>query len=99
MTWAGYNLIGWPAHLLRIDLFLALLSAHLLGDFVFQTAAMVKEKRRFSVLALHSAVIAGLSYLLAGRWGTFCVPLCIWLTHAAIDAIKVRVSAKGATPF
>jgi hypothetical protein len=97
--WLEYTLLGWPANWQRLDLLLALLAAHLLGDFVFQTGWMVRQKRRFAVLALHAGVVAALTYLLAARWTAFSLPLITWVSHMVIDAIKVRASAKGAQPF
>ncbi len=98
ISWFTYNLIGWPPTLIRLDLALALLSAHLLGDFVFQTAQIVKEKKRFPVLALHAAIIAILSYIFIGHWTSYIIPVIIWGSHALIDAIKVRLRG-GATLF
>jgi hypothetical protein len=98
MTWLSYNVIGWPANLVRIDLALTLLAAHLIGDFVLQTAQMAREKSRIGWLMLHASILAALSYLFIGHWLSFAIPAIIWASHAAIDAIKARVRA-GAIPF
>ena len=68
--------------------FVTMLTAHLVGDFVFQTEWMVERKRRIWVLILHVAVVAALSGLLLGvfHWQ---ILLAIFLTHFALDAIKV----------
>ena len=98
MTWLSYNVIGWPANLVRIDLALTLLAAHLIGDFVLQTGQMVREKRQIGWLVLHASILAVLSYLLIGHWFSFSIPAIIWASHAVIDAVKARVRG-GATAF
>lgn len=82
-----------------LDLALPLVAAHLVGDFWFQTGWMVKHKRRVSVLALHAAIVAALSYLFVGRWSLWVVPLLTWVTHAGIDSIKCRIQKPTATAF
>ncbi|PTY02429.1 hypothetical protein DB347_23780 [Opitutaceae bacterium EW11] len=84
---------------LGLDLATALLAAHLLGDFVFQTAWMVREKRRLSVLTLHSLVVAALSYALAGRFEIWWLPVVVFLTHALIDFAKVECGKGGQLAF
>lgn len=68
----------------------ALVTAHLLADFPLQTAAVVRRKRRWSVMLLHAGLAASLSYLLMARWTDWVVPLVILVTHALFDSIKVR---------
>lgn len=87
VDWSGWSLE--PA--------LALLAAHLLGDFVLQTDGMALRKRHGRVLALHAGVVAAVSYLLVGRWLWWEVPVAIWVSHAAIDAVKARVRQPGVT--
>ena len=98
MAWLSYNLIGWPASLVRLDLALTLLAAHLMGDFVLQTEQMARGKRRPGWLFLHVAIIVVLSYALVGHWFSFLIPLVIGVSHAIIDSIKARVPG-GATVF
>lgn len=83
----------------QLDLGLSLLTAHLLGDFVLQTSWMVREKRRFGALALHSGIVAGLSYLLCARWAAWDLAVAVWMTHACIDFLKTRVSNPRAKAF
>lgn len=66
---------------------IALLTAHLLADFVFQPDAMVLHKRNPGVLALHGAIVLVLT--LAALGGHPRVALGIAVTHVAIDAVKV----------
>ena len=88
-----------PSFSLGLDVGLALLAAHLVGDFWLQTTWMVKQKRRTGVLALHAFIVAGLSYLLVGRWSLWIVPLVTWVTHVGIDFIKCRIRKVTTTAF
>jgi hypothetical protein len=67
----------------------ALLTAHLLGDFPFQTDWMVKHKRDVGVLLLHVLVVTVVSWLLLGAFH-WQVLLAIFLTHTAMDLIKTH---------
>jgi hypothetical protein len=67
--------------------FVALLTAHLLGDFIFQTEWMIERKRRIWVLVLHVAIVASASYLLLGTFH-WRILLVILLTHFVMDAVK-----------
>jgi hypothetical protein len=69
---------------------LCLVAAQLVGDFLLQTAAMVRNKKRLSVLLGHCAVLAGLSYLLCGLWTRWEVPVVILFSHALIDFVKTK---------
>ena len=66
----------------------ALLLAHVLADFVFQTNWMVANKQRPTALALHGAIVLATAVAATGTVD----PGLLWLTalHIAIDAIKVR---------
>ena len=72
-----------------LETLLALLTAHLIGDFVAQNDWMVENKKRFNVLLLHVFVLTALTALVMGTWswpilaGTFG-------SHLAIDWIKSR---------
>lgn len=82
-----------------LDLGLALLAAHLVGDFWLQTDWMVKHKRRASVLVLHAAIVGTVSYLLVGYWSLWIVPLVTWVTHLGIDFLKCRIRKHTTTLF
>jgi len=71
------------------ETFAAILTAHLFGDFVFQTDWMARWKRRIPVLALHAAIVAALSCLSLGSFD-WRIPLTVFLTHSAVDGIKAR---------
>ncbi len=74
----------------------ALLLAHVLADFVFQTNWMVANKRAPRALAAHGAVVLVTAVVATGAldWGL------LWLTaiHVAIDAIKARAK-RGLAAF
>jgi Protein of unknown function (DUF3307) len=74
----------------------ALLFAHVLADFVFQSNWMVKNKARPEGLALHGLVVLGTAIIATGgiNLGLF------WLTavHVAVDAWKAR-ARRGLGPF
>ncbi|WP_108261623.1 DUF3307 domain-containing protein [Mangrovicoccus ximenensis] len=70
----------------------ALLLAHVLADYAFQTDWIVENKRRFSVLALHGAIVFAASWLALGL-APAALPLVAVLTllHMATDAAKTRL--------
>jgi hypothetical protein len=78
---------------------ICLAAAHFIGDFLMQSAEMVKQKSRFPVLLGHTALIAGLSYLLCGLWTLWQVPAAILATHALIDFVKSRSGRTGPYAF
>jgi hypothetical protein len=79
------------------DTALALLTAHLLADFMFQTGWMVKYKRRPSVLALHGLVVFALSLLALG--GSVGLVLALTGAHLVIDAVKVYALPPRLWPY
>src|ERR1022692_4130098 len=68
-----------------LKLGLALITAHLLADFVFQSNKDVENKKKPAVLGKHALLAAGLSYLLAGDWQAWPVPAVIGLTDLLIN--------------
>jgi hypothetical protein len=78
---------------------ICLLAAHLIGDFLTQSAAMVKNKGRILVLAGHTALVAALSYLLCGLWAAWQIPVGIFLTHTLIDFVKTKSKRSGPYAF
>lgn len=71
---------------LDIELLIALVTAHLLADFVFQTTHMVLNKRRPLILLMHGVHVFAITALLSG--GAMVLALGIALSHVAIDAIR-----------
>lgn len=77
----------------------ALVLAHVLADFVLQTNAMVRDKTRPSVLALHIAIVALASWLMLGVPPEPALIALIAGSHAAIDAAKLRWGGVGFRGF
>lgn len=65
---------------------LALLCAHVLADFLFQTNWIVQNKRKPHAMVLHIAIVAALSLIALG--GAWQLVLAITAAHLLIDAIK-----------
>lgn len=73
---------------LTIELLIALVTAHLLADFVFQTTYMVLNKQRPLIMLMHGAHVFALTALLSG--GAMLLSLGIAISHVAIDTIKIK---------
>src|ERR1051326_7985820 len=84
---------------LNLDLGLALLAAHFLGDFVFQTDHVVRNKSRPAVLLFHGLQLAALAYLLAGRWTEMWIPSTTFVSHVVIYYFKARQRRPAAKLF
>lgn len=80
-------------------LFIPLYTAHLVGDFVLQSAYDVKYKTRWRVLLKHSGMIALLSYIMIGIGRAWTIGLVILISHALLDGIKTRSPRQGLMPF
>lgn len=83
----------------QTHLAVALVTAHLLGDFVLQPRRMIARKTNLLVLVAHVLIVATLSYLLAGVWGMWEIFAVIAVTHALIDFIKVASKRHGLLAF
>ena len=77
--------------------FAALLLAHVLADFLFQTNWMVANKRAALPLAAHIAVVLATAILAAGSLHPVLFALA--LAHLGIDLVKTHSGAKGLLPF
>lgn len=71
-----------------ISLFIALSAAHVIGDFVLQTRTDAERKNEPLVLIKHAGLVAAASYILAGMWSVWIIPLGIFLSHALVDPVK-----------
>lgn len=80
-------------------LFVFLLAGHITGDFLLQSKTVATRKDRWTPLLQHSAIVAGLSYLLCGTWMHWEIPLAIFLTHTLIDRVKVTSGGKTTLAF
>jgi hypothetical protein len=77
--------------------------AHLLGDFILQTRAMVRHKQRLKarswMLYLHCAIHGLLVYLFAPGWNLWIIPVLVIFTHYVIDLWKLNQPEKGVVYF
>jgi hypothetical protein len=77
----------------------ALIAAHFLADFVFQTRKTAENKLNILVLLKHALLVSVTSYFLCGTWGIWILPLAIFLGHAILDFIKTKVKARLLSVF
>lgn len=75
-----------------IETFLLLLTAHLLGDFVFQSDALIARKKTLRGLTEHVAIVTGLTLLLLAPATPLAVaPLVLMaISHFAMDYAKTH---------
>lgn len=82
-----------------------LIAAHLIGDFIFQTDRMCRDKfstkasTRWTSLVKHAMAQAILTYIFIAQWGNWIVPLAVGLSHFCIDGIKISLKGKGFKAF
>jgi len=77
----------------------ALIAAHFLADFVFQSRKTAENKANVLVLMKHALVVSVTSYLLCGTWRLWILPLAIFLGHAVLDFIKSRIKTRLVSVF
>ncbi|WP_413872148.1 DUF3307 domain-containing protein [Albidovulum sp.] len=80
------------------ETFAALLLAHALADFVFQTRRIALNKHRLPVLLLHGAVVLALAQGALGRVDAWEV-LALALAHVVVDGLKARLAPPGLGAF
>lgn len=84
---------------MNTGLFLNLVLAHLIGDFVLQTDNLCKKKREKGLKSwfmwMHPMIVAGLAWLLVGEWGFVWGAVVTFSSHLLIDAVKCRLERKG----
>lgn len=80
------------------ETFAALLLAHALADFVFQTRRIALNKRRLPVLLLHGAIVLALTQTALGRVDSSEV-LALALAHVVVDGFKARLTPAGLGAF
>lgn len=75
-----------------LNLFLKLLCAHLLTDFMFQKNSWIEQRNllhfKAPSLYLHTALTAFVAYALSTLWNNWQIPLIIFVTHTIIDIAK-----------
>lgn len=83
--------------LAAITTFTALLLAHILADFVFQTDAMARRKEEPHILLGHVTIVGVLTFAALG--GSPALALGVAAMHLMIDALKIHVMPKGLRGF
>jgi len=81
-----------------IATFTALLFAHLLADFVFQTDWINANKHRPHVMLLHGAIVLVTAQAALGRVDAPEI-LALAIAHMVIDALKIRGDFRGIAGF
>jgi len=71
-----------------IETFTALFFAHVLADFVLQTAWINAQKRRVPVMMLHGALVLACAQVATGQWASPWI-LALAAAHVVIDAAKI----------
>lgn len=77
----------------------ALVLAHVLADFVFQTDAMVRSKALPGVLLVHVAIVAAASWAALGLAPAAGPILLVGISHLVIDWLKQRHGSQTFGPF
>lgn len=76
------------------EIFIRLLLAHVIGDFLFQTQKWCAEKLgqglRCKALYFHSGIILILSWIAIWSWSAWWIAVIIGLSHLLIDALKKK---------
>ncbi len=75
-------------------IFIQLLLAHILTDFIVQPDKWVKKKKakglRSGYFWLHIGLAGLLTYVILMQWNNWVIPLFIIITHGLIDLWKIR---------
>jgi hypothetical protein len=79
------------------ETFAALLFAHVLADFVFQTSGMVANKHRPPAMAAHVGIVGATLVMATGTLHPVLIALT--LAHLGIDLVKTHASRKGLAAF
>ncbi|EAR51690.1 Uncharacterized conserved membrane protein [Oceanicola granulosus HTCC2516] len=82
---------------MMVHTFLALLLAHLAGDFLLQSARLAEAKRRPGPLLAHAAIHFALALAVTG--GAPFVPLAVAATHLVIDWLKAHLAPPTLAAF
>ena len=76
------------------NLFIRLLFAHIISDFVLQSDNMVLRKKWFSKhMLIHISIVSVSTFILSGLWQ---ISVAITIVHWLIDSIKVEAKSRTA---
>lgn len=71
---------------------LALITGHLVGDFIFQSDALARRQATNTRLTfLHVSIVAGSTWIFLGTISAWPVVLAALVTHTVIDLIRNRL--------
>ena len=73
-----------------LETLLVLVSAHFIADFLLQPDWLQQRKEQPWAIMLHSASVAGLSYLFLQQWRVVMLVGLVFLFHAFLDSFKRR---------
>ncbi len=72
------------------SLFVLLLCAHCLADFLFETGILIRLRGILPVLVVHSAIHGLTVYAVLRQWNHWQLPVLITTTHFLIDYVTTR---------
>ncbi|MFQ3577781.1 MAG: DUF3307 domain-containing protein [Verrucomicrobiia bacterium] len=78
-----------------LNIFIILLCAHIVGDFLLQTNGMARNKGKRGVLLVHALIHGALTYTLLQQWTGWQAPVAVAVVHWGIDYIKSRHPASA----
>ncbi|MBA4375285.1 MAG: hypothetical protein C0401_03815 [Anaerolinea sp.] len=84
---------------LLIQLFITLLLAHLISDFLLQTSILIKNKKKLPWMIFHSLIHGIAAYALLASWTEWRAPAIIALSHFLIDLVKTRLKRDNLAAF
>ncbi len=81
---------------MKIDILLmALLTGHLIGDFVLQSGGLVERKTKNLLwIVVHVLIVAGVTWVFLGSVAAWPVILPVAFFHFLIDAAKVKIQRR-----
>ncbi len=82
-----------------LNIAIALVAGHLLGDFCLQSNLMVANKKHVGVLFIHAFLVTFVTYLLCGSWLCWQVVVGVFCSHFLIDGIKIATNNDSAKAF
>ena len=91
--------------MIDVIILIKLISAHLVGDFIFQSDKMCSNKNsvilktRLQWIGLHSLIQGFFTYIFLADWNNWEIPILIIITHYLIDFIKIKTNSHGFIAF
>ena len=76
------------------DIFIVLITAHFISDFVLQNKWLIEKKKSEWGVFLHSLIHALITWLLFWQWKVGGIILAVFLVHFIVDQHKIKLSSK-----